>query len=278
MLKNWTKCCYFFKLVKRGNEVFWSYENNTNITNYFFNKNHLAIILISLVIIIFFSMYASRQGLGFQKKFVFFSTLILLVLEALRIFWQYKYLIYNGEAVNFLSVTRLDFFTLTLWISIPILLIDSMVVGKRRNMFGLNFVFFITNLFAIISLIYPIGLDANFEFYQFINLDFVLIRSLLIMISFTIILSKWATVDKFLDLYKGLISLVICGIVCTVICIILRDNSNLFYISYCPVFEELGISLSFPFNYLAMGMFLFLFQILLCLPFVVSEKIRQRRA
>lgn len=249
--------------------MFWSYENSQREINYFFNKNHIFIILISLVIIVFFSMYISRQRLGVQRGFIFVSTLILLALELLRIFWNYKYLEFNGEAINFVSVTNLDFFTLTLWISIPILLISSITIGKNGRTFGLSFVFSITTLFGIISLIYPLGLNSNFEFYQFINLDFILIRSLIIMLGFTVVLSQWISVGKFLDYYRCLISLVLCGIICLVVCLILRDNTNLFYISYCPIFETLGLSVSFPYHYIIMGLFIFLFQILLYLPFQI---------
>ena len=156
---------------------FITYENSTTELDYFFNKNHFLILLISLVVIIFFSMYAQRQRTKFQKIFVFFVCLIITILEALRIYWRYNYLSYNNQSLDFVNVTNLDFFTFSLWISIPLIFLGSILKKKKlHNVFGLNFVFSVTMLAGIITLIYPAGINPNFEFYHCYNLMFTLIR------------------------------------------------------------------------------------------------------
>lgn len=259
-------------------EYFFSYENSTNKIDYFFNKNHFVILFIALVIAIFFCMYITRQRLKHQKIAVFVVGLLLVILEGLRIFWQIKYLQHNEQELTFLSVSNIDFFVLSFWISLPIILISSF--AKKRigqKIFGLDFVFSICCLFAIITLIYPININTNFEFYHVYNLCYVLIRSLVIMISFMFVCARWIKVYDFLDLYKALLSLMFMGGFCLGVNYLLNNPANLFYINYFPVFEALGIYLSFPFNVICLGLFVFVLQIFLYLPFRIYKAISIRR-
>ena len=126
---------------------FTSYEHSATTFDYFFNKNHFLILLISLVVIIFFSMYAQRQRTKFQKGFVVIVGLIIVILEALRIYWRYGYLNYHNQSLDFLNVVGFDFFTLALWISIPLIFLGAAIKKKQlHNVFGLNFVFSITEI------------------------------------------------------------------------------------------------------------------------------------
>ena len=258
--------------------MFFSFENSTNKVNYFFNRNHFVILFVALVIVIFFSMYISRQKLKNQKIAVFVVGFLLLILEGLRLFWQIRYLQHNGEQLTFLSVTNLDLFTLSFWVSLPIIFIASF--AKKRigqKVFGLDFVFSVCCLFAIITLIYPVNINTNFEIYHIYNICYVLIRSLIVMISFMFVLARWINVFDFLDLYKALISLIFMGGLCLAVGYLLNSSSNLFYTQYFPVFESLGIYLSFPFNTICLGLFIFVLQMFLYLPFRIYKAISVRR-
>lgn len=258
-------------------EKFISFENSDTSYSYFFTKNHFLLLLISLVIIIFFSMYFARQKTKVQKIFVFLIGLILAAIEGLRIFWRYKYLEFNNSDLSFLNVVNLDFFTLALWISIPLIFIGSFIKTKKKeNVFGLNFVFNITMLAGIITLIYPEGINHNFDFYHCYNLAFTLVRSLSIMLGLFFAFAKWIFVAEFLDLWKSILSLIIFGVFCVGLAYILGRETNLFYINYCPIFESLGIYVSFPWHILILGVFLFVFQVLLYLPFRIHRRIKNR--
>lgn len=256
---------------------FTTYEHSASAFNYFFNKNHFLILLISLVVIIFFSMYAQRQKTKFQKGFVFIVGIIIIILEALRIYWRYGYLNYHNQSLDFLNVVGLDFFTLSLWISIPLIFLGAILKKKKlHNVFGLNFVFSVTMLAGIITLIYPEGINPNFDFYHCYNLIFTLLRSLVIMLSLFFAFARWILVAEFLDLWKSFISLVFFGIICVAISYFVGFEHNLFYVSYCPIFESLGIYLEFPYHLIVLGTFLFVFQTVIYLPFRIHRKIKKK--
>lgn len=254
-------------------DKFISFDGLSEPMNYFYTKQHFILLFISLIIIIFFSMYASRQKLKFQKWFVFLNAILIIILEFLRIFWRYKYLEYNGQNVNFINVAQLDFFTVSLWISIPILVLAPIIKKKKsREFFALPFVFYISTLIAIITLIYPTNINAYFDFYHCYNLIYTLLRSLIIMLGLMLAFAKWISVGKFLDLWKAILSTVFLGIVCYLFYFFLKDTSNLFLIDFCPLFESLGIHLKFPFHLLLIWAFIFFFQIIIYLPFRIYDK------
>lgn len=251
---------------------FISLQKSQNQISYFFNKNHFLILLLSLVIIIFFSMYVTRQNTKKQKNAVFFITFILVLLEGLKIFWNYKFLQYNNEQLNFFSVTNLDFFTLSLYISIPILLFSAFYKKKNKhNIYILNFVFDVCGLFAVISLIYPVNINTYFEFYHCYNLIYMLQRSFVIMLSLTFVFAKWITVENFLDLWKSLLSLAFLFVACYIVSCFNLSSINVFYFNYVPVFESLGLHLIYPWHIVLMFAFLFIFQVVLHLPFFILK-------
>ena len=251
---------------------FISFENTENQIDYLFNKNHYLLLLISLTVIIFFSIYLVKQRHKVQKIHVFIVGLLLLILEGLRIFWRYKYLQFNNLDMSFHNIVTLDFFTLSLWITIPLVIFASFKKKKKKTVKCLDFVFSVSTIVAIINLIYPQGLNTNFEFYHCYNLIYVLTRSLVIMLGIMFAGSKWISVSKFLDHWKGLVSLLVFAIIFVVLGYVLGTQNNLFYIEYCPLFDSIGIHLPFPWHIFMLGSFFFLFQLLLYLPFrIVSH-------
>lgn len=256
---------------------FITIENTNNNIEYFFTKQHFIILLISLVIIVFFSMYATRQRFKFQKIFVIISAILLFLLEAGRIIWRYFYLQNNNQSLSFLSVTDLSFYTLSLYISLPLILISTLTKkDKKHKTFGLAFVFSISSIVAITNLIYPTFFNTNFDFYHIYNLFSVLTRAITIMLGFFFILSKWIGTNRFLDLWKWFLSLVFFGVVCVIVYFVLGQPNNLFYLEYVPLFESLGIYLNFPLQFILIGIFIFALQFLFFIPFYVYKKVKNK--
>lgn len=256
---------------------FFSFENVDNKIDYFFNKNHYLLLLISLIVIIFFSMYISRQKHKFQKISVFIIGLLLLIIEGIRIFWRYKYLQTNKLDMSFTNVVDLSFFTLSLWISIPLIFVASIKKQKKKTVRGLDFIFAVSALIAIINLIYPQGINANFEFYHFYNLAFALSRSLIIMLGLTFAFTKWISVTNFLDHWKGLLHLFVFALICLCVGFSLGTPNNLFYIESCPLFDSLGIHLPFPWHLVMLVCFFFVFQILFYIPFRLHKFYKNKK-
>lgn len=259
-------------------DKFITFSHSGEEFGYFFTKNHFLLLFISLVVIIFFSMYFSRQKTKVQKIFVGVSFFVLLVLEGLRIFWRYKYLEFHGLSLDFISVTSLDFFSLSLWISLPLILIGAIIKNKKNHsVFGLNFVFNITMLAAIITLIYPEGININFDFFHCYNLMYTLERSLIVMLGLFFAFAKWISVAEFKDLWKSLLSLFVFGIICITIGFVMGEEINLFYVFNCPLFDSLGIYMAFPWHLLVIAAFLFVFQIFLYIPFNTAKRMKYKK-
>lgn len=255
---------------------FISLENTGAEYSFFFNASHMFIIFSSLILIIFFMVYYERQSRKSQRVFVGVVTGLLFALEVARIYWRYLYLSRNGGDLSFVSITGLDFFTLSLWISIPLLVVGVFIMGKRDYVFGLNFIFSVGSLASVITLIYPVGMNSNFPFYHCYNLIWLLQRTFLCMMGFTLAVSKWISAREFLDLWAGILSLGFFGGICIFLNVIFGWSGNLFYVASCPIFEELGIYLPFPIHFLLLGAFLIMFQLILFLPFRLFERTRSK--
>jgi len=258
-------------------DKFISFNIASDKIDYMFNKNHYLLLLCSLIIIIFFSMYISRQKHKVQKAFSIFTGFMLLILEGLRIYWRYKFLEANNQSLDFFNVVKLDFFVISLWISIPLILFFSITKRKGKPSSKLlNFVFSVAGMFAIISLIYPININTNFEFWHCYNLIYALTRSLICMIALMFIFAKWISVSNFLDIWKSFFSLVVLGIVCFAVAYFVVPKSNLFFINEFPLFDNIGIHLPFPWHIVMLGAFLFIFQVILHLPFLIKQHFKNK--
>lgn len=255
---------------------FITFQNSGNEYGYFFNWNHAFLLLGSMILVIFFTLYYERQSRTAQRIFVGIITFILVALEVARIYWRYRYLEYNGQYLSFLSVTGLDFFTLSLWLSIPLLIIGVIVIGKRDYAFGLSFIFAVGSLASVVTTIYPVGLNTNFSVVHCYNLIWFLEHSFLCMLGFILAISRWVAARDFLDLWGGVLSLLFFGGVCIGLNYLFGWENNLFYVASCPLFESLGIYLPFPVHFILLGAFLFVFQIIIYLPFRLFENWRNK--
>ena len=256
---------------------FITLQKSGNTFLYFFSKQHFLILLISLVFIIFFSMYITRQKLHSQKIAVVILSSLFIILECLKIFWRYKFLQFNNENLSFENVTNLDFFTLSLWISVPLCIYYGITKKKEsKNSVLLYFVFSLATLFGIITLVYPNNINTNFDFYHCYNLIYILEHSIIITLGFVFAFSRWISTKKFLDLGKALL----CNISFLIIAYLLGhfafSGTNTFYVEYSYIFDYIGVHIGFPLHYIVLCFFIFLFQIFIFLPFFISQNKKKR--
>ena len=255
---------------------FYTFEDGEEKINFFNNLNHYIMLFVSLIVIIFFTMYYERKSRKKQRIFVGFLTFFLICLEAARLYWRYLYLDYNSLPINFLSVTGIDFFQLCMYISIPLLIAAVVTMGKKDYTFGLSFIFAMGALSGIITLIYPINLNIYQELYHAYNLIYVFERTTLITAGFILAISRNIAATEFLDLWGGLLSIATFGGVAMLLSWLLGWSKNLFYMASCPIFESAGVSLPFPLHIVMMGVFLFIFQLIMYLPFRLYEVWRNK--
>ena len=100
---------------------------------------------------------------------------------------------------------------------------------------------------------------------------YILTRSLLITLGLTFAFAKWISVFNFLDLWKSIFSIAFLFVACYILYAVLTPDGNLFYMSFFPPFDSLGIHLAFPWHLLLMFAFIFVFQIVIYLPFFIYK-------
>ncbi|NCB48150.1 MAG: hypothetical protein EOM55_00760 [Clostridia bacterium] len=244
-----------------------SLDNYTNI-NYMFTTNQYVLLLIGLVIVAFFSLYFFRKRFSYQKIFVLVISIILIFFEICRIIWRYLYLEHNFESLTFVNIVDLNFSTICVWLTI---ILSLFAFFQKKNIttktFGLSFVFSVATFVCFISLIYPVGLNSNFEFYHCYNLLFTLTRTLVILLGVSFACSGWISVGNFLDVWSAILSLLFFGALCFFVGKILGESLNLLYVNYLPLFEDVGMRFLSPIHYLFIGVFFFIFQSIIYAPF-----------
>lgn len=239
------------------------------------SAGHIAVILCCMVVIIFFSMLVSRHEFSKQRLFVAICTGLLIAIEVVRIVFRCKYLKSVDEKATFLTATNLDGFVMSMWVSIVLLLI---AVIKKKDVktktFGLDFVFSISALLAIATIIYPVGVVESLPIYDINNLAFYISRSIIVMVALMMAFTGWISVQNALDLWRGVVCIIVFGVLCFVVSKMGFAGTNLFYVESCPFFVSLGINLPAPFHYLMIGLFFFVGQMILYLPFRIYCLIR----
>lgn len=244
--------------------------------SYFLSGNHFFMLFVALILSIFFTMYYERRSKKAQTIFVGIVTGLLILLEVGRLIYKYLFLQKNGLEINFISLTRPDFFQLCFYISLPLLILAVVIMRRKDYVFGLSFIFAMGALSGIITLIYPINVNIYGDFYNIYNLIYLLERTGLITLGFILAISRFIAARDFLDLWGGVLSIVTFGAVALALSLILGWGRNLFYMQSCPIFEEAGVFIPFPLHLLVLGAFLFLCQIVLYAPFRIYENWRNK--
>ena len=255
---------------------FYTFENSEEQISYFNNINHYIMLFAALILIIFFTMYYERKSRKRQRIFVGFLTFFLIAMEAARLYWRYNYLQHHSMEISILSVTGLDFFTLCMYISIPLLITAVVSMGKKDYTFGLSFIFAMGALSGIITLIYPVGMHTYGELYHAYNLIYLFERTTLVTAGFILAISRNISATEFLDLWGGLLSIAAFGGFAMLLSWVFGWNNNIFYMASCPIFESAGVSLPFPLHIVMLGIFLFLFQLIMYAPFRIYEVWRNK--
>ena len=97
------------------------------------------------------------------------------------------------------------------------------------------------------------------------------------MLGLMFVFAKWISVGRFLDVWKSLFALLFLGVACFVSAYFFAPQTNLFYINNFPIFDSIGIHLPFPWHILMLGAFLFVFQVILHIPFIIRQHIKNKR-
>lgn len=254
-----------------------SLDNYANV-NYMFTTNQYVLLLFGLVIVVFFSMYFVRKKFAYQKIFVLVIIIFLILFEIFRIVWRYLYLQHNLANLSFNNIVDLNFSTICIWLTI---IISLFAFFQKKNItkksFGSSFVFNVASLVCFISMVYPIGLNSNFEFYHCYNLLFTLTRTLVILLGVSFACSGWISVGKFLDEWSAILSILFFGTLCFIVGKIFGDALNLLYVNYLPLFEDVGMSFPSPIHYLLIGLFFFIFQLIIYSPFRLYNYLKYKK-
>jgi hypothetical protein len=255
---------------------FWAFESS-GVFDYMFTTNQYVLLLIGLVISVFFSMYFCHKNFQYQRVSVLLTAVFLTIFEIGRIVWRYFYLQKAGQDLSFVNVVDLSFSTISIWLTIFICFVAFFQKkSEQKKVFGLSFVFNVAMISCAISLIYPIGLNGNFEFYHIYNLLYTLIRALVIMLGLSFAGSGWISTEEFVDEWSGILSLAFFGAMCYFAGIIFGNSTNLLYVNFLPLFEEIGMSVPAPFQYLLMGLFFFIIQTIFYTIFRIYKHIKKR--
>ena len=244
----------------------------------YFDLKHILVIFGCMFFFIFFAMLFARKSKKVQRVMLVLNTIFLTLLEAGRIVWRYFYLKDTAQPLTFWNIINFDLYTVTLWISIIILYCCVFRdPTKKACQLGYSFIFSVASIPAMFGLLYPEGMYSMFPLYHFSNLQFLIAHSILLLIALLLAITDWLQNEKFEDIWYALFSLIIVGVVGVAIYFASRETLNIMYMQYCPLFEDLGLSVPWPWHIFIMGMFYFVAQLLLYVPFEIHRKIKNRR-
>ena len=255
-------------------ERFWGYTEVINPVKYSFTWRHLIIFFSVMAFVVFFSMYYCRKSEKRQKIFMIIACFILIALEVVRMIWNQNKLKGLGRSLTFWNIANLDLFHVTLWVGVIFMLL-AIAFGHKKAIcqFMLNFMFSVTAVVAIIDIIYPVFLDQSHYFmYNFANLEFVISRSVVILLAMFIGSSDWLA-NSIDDMWMAIVSLILVFAVGTGVYYLSNQVVDIIYITGCPWIEMVGIHIASPWHLCVVALFFFAFQILMYLPFDIYRKV-----
>ncbi len=252
---------------------FWGYLHTTATVKYTFTWRHLIIFFAVMFYIMLFSMLFCRKEQKTQKIFLILSAVFLLVLEIIRMVWNQQMLKASGETLTFWNITEMDLFRLTLWVSIPAILIGA-IAGrdKKFSQFMLNFVFSVAAVAAIFDILAPAALDgSHYHIYHFINLEYLISRATVITVAMSIASTNWLD-NSIDDMWMAILSLVV--IVGLGVAIYFASNElvDVIYVASCPIIEAAGIYIASPWHLTVVAVFFFGAQVMMYLPFDIYNR------
>ncbi len=251
----------------------------TNVTiaeqDWIFNINHLIIVFCVMAFVIFFSMYYFRKRYIRQKIFLILAAVFLALLEAGRMLWNYFYL-KNNNAVDAWAIIDLDLFTISTWLSIAFLIAVAILGNKRRiSQLMLNFIFTITAVVAIIDIIYPIGLNNTMYIYHFCNLQYLVSRSVILLIALFLGSTDWLD-NSMDDIWMAILNLIFMFGLGAAFYYGTNQAIDIIYFQECEWLIFAGINVASPWHIFIVGMFFFGIQVFMYLPFDVYRKIKYK--
>lgn len=263
-------------------DLFWGTDAIYSGVSYMFNYKQLGIFMGILAFCIFFSMLYFKKSLKRQKIFLIITTVFLIIFEAIRIVWRYFYLKNAGGDLGVLNIIDLNLYTVALWLSIPMMLF-VFIKKDHHTKFSqtlLTFVFSVTAVCALIDILYPVGIMADFPLYHVYNLQFLFSHALILLIALFLGASDWLK-NKIDDIWKALLCLVVFVGVAVGIYYATSQAVDIAFIQHCPIFDDLGLVLPSPWHMVVLAAFFFCCQVFMYVPFAIfryaSLKRKQRR-
>ena len=174
---------------------FFGFDNTlSNNIDWFFNLNHLFLILFvaGFVVLCSFLLYAKSQKGRKITKIVLAS--ILFVLEIGRIVYDFLLHKHNGgtaENFNWWWTFSFQMCAIMTWTTIVTLLLSAFIKKENKFLqFLYNILFGCAMIGGILTFCYPDCITANYPFLHFINIQTVITHSLLIFVPIYLIKIK----------------------------------------------------------------------------------------
>ena len=256
---------------------FWGYTEHFAPVKYSFTWKHLIIFFAVLAFVIFFSMYYFRKSETRQKVFLILASIILIIMEIVRMIWNQTVIKATGAATTFWNIAKLDLYHVTLWVGILALLL-GIIIGYKKSIsqFLINFIFSVTAVVAIIDIIYPIALDqSTYVIYHFTNLEYIISRATVILIAMFIGSTDWLA-NSIDDMWMAICSLIFVFAIGVGVYFLSANLVDVIYITGCPWIEMTGIMIESPWHLLIVALFFFGMQIMMYLPFDIYRKVHKK--
>ena len=174
---------------------FFGFDNKlANSIDWFFNANHLFLIaFVALVVTSCLFIFHSTSEKGKRASKIIVAS-VLFVLEVGRTIYKYLMHVNNGgNASNFNWWWNISFqmCAIMTWTTIFTLILSACVKKENRFLqFMYNILFGCAMVGGILTFCYPDCLNKNYPFFHFINIQTVLVHSLLIFVPLYLIKIK----------------------------------------------------------------------------------------
>lgn len=226
---------------------FFGFDNKlANNIDWFFNTNHLFLILfVALVVISSLFIFSAKSEKG-KKITKIAIACILFVLEVSRTVYKYLMHVHNGgNAGNFNWWWNISFqmCAIMTWTTIATLILSAFL--KKYNQFlqfAYNILFGCAMIGGILTFCYPDCLDKSYPFLHFINIQTVLVHSLLIFVPIYLIKIKEFKVE-IKNIWKACAGYAYIGSIAMTASILSGNN-----FAYSLKFDLFDLGLPFPWH------------------------------
>lgn len=218
----------------------------THNIDWFFNTNHLLLVLgIATFIVMCLFLFHAKTEKG-KKITRIFLALVLLVFEVGRTVYKYLNHVANGgTAQNFNWWWNISFqmCAIMCWTTIGTLILSAFLKKENKFLqFLYNILFGCAMIGGILTFCYPDCITSNYPILHFVNIQTILVHSLLIFVPIYLIVSKQFKVE-IKNIWKVLAGYVYIGSIAMTASIISGNN-----FAYSLNFDLFDLGLPFPWH------------------------------